>query len=219
MSNIRFLTAALALTAAATAACRDDTGPNTPSPAISADAAAAHQGASVGTTPGWSDGSTVTFHYTRPFFCQSPPASGASSSCELGAESVTPPRGGVIPTLYVMVPLVAVDPATLHCPEVGNCINHPHTIDLSRVFGAGTEDAALPAHSHIIGDEGTPHGANGGWWDIEVIAVKDVDTWNAIAAGKSLGTVRALQAADPTGAHLTPDVPTNLYLFFNVRPK
>jgi len=219
MTKVRMITAALACTSLMTAACHDDTSPTDPIPAASLDAASAHQGAAVGTTAGWSDGSTVTFHYNRPFFCQSPPSSGATTSCELGAESVTPPRGGGIPTLYVIVPLVAVDPATLQCPVPGSCINHPSTIDLSRVFGAGTENALLPAHSHIIGDEGTPKGANGGWWDIEVIAVKDLDTWNAIAAGKSLATVRSLQAADPAGARITPDVPTNLYLFFNVRPK
>jgi len=30
--------------------------------------------------------------------------------------------------------------------------------------------------------------------------------------------VRALQAADPTGAKITPELLTNAYLFFDVRP-
>ena len=33
----------------------------------------------VGNTKGWFDGRTVTFHYTRNFFCQNPPSSGAAT--------------------------------------------------------------------------------------------------------------------------------------------
>ena len=51
-----------------------------------------------------------------------------------------------------------------------------------------------------------------------MIGVKDLDTWNAIVAGKSLETVRALQSADPGAVHITSDIPTNTYLFFDVRP-
>jgi hypothetical protein len=48
--------------------------------------------------------------------------------------------------------------------------------------------------------------------------VKDLATWNAIVAGKSIETVRALQAADPNAVHITSDIPSNTYLFFDVRP-
>lgn len=164
-----------------------------------------------GTTLGWYNGRTVTFFYPKDYFCAEPPTSGATSNCELGAGAQVGPRPdkGSIPPLYVMVPLFAGAPAsTLQCPDAGNCINHPSTIDLSRVFGAGSENAALPAHSHIVDV------AKGGWWDISVVGVTDLATWNQVVAGKSLDTVRALQSS---GAGITGDIPTNLYLFFNVQ--
>jgi hypothetical protein len=163
-----------------------------------------------GTTDGWYDGRTVKFFYPKSYFCAEPPTSGAASSCELGADAVVTPRPDHgIPTLYVMTPLGFTPPtSTLQCPTVGNCVNHPSTIDLSRVLGPGTENAALPAHSHIVDV------AKGGWWDIEVVGVTDLATWNQIVAGKSLDTVRHLQTI---GAGITPDLPTNLFLFFNVQ--
>jgi hypothetical protein len=100
--------------------------------------------------------------------------------------------------------------STLHCPIVGSCINHPSAIDLSRVLGPGFEEVPLPAHSHII-DE-----MHGGWWELEVIGVKTPAVWDQIVAGKSLATVRALQASNPND--ITDDIPTNTYLFFNVHP-
>ena len=165
-----------------------------------------------GFTAGWLNGETVQFFYTRDFFCEPPPTSGAPSQCEVGEEGEEDPRPGPIPTLYVMTPLgFRPDASTLQCPDVGNCINHPSTIDLSRI--GGPADAPLPAHSHII------EVMHGGWWELEVIGVKSLAVWNQIVAGKSLETVRALQAADPSGTTITGDIPTNAYLFFNVQPK
>jgi hypothetical protein len=165
-------------------------------------------GDAKGFTGGWYDGRTVDFFYPKDFFCKEPPTSGATSNCELGAEAQVPPRGGNIPVLYVMTPLgFRPDASTLQCPTVGSCINHPSTIDVSRVFGAGTENFALPAHSHIVDV------AKGGWWEIEVIGVTEPAVWDEIVEGKSLERVRELQAA---GVGITGDIPTNLYLFFNV---
>jgi hypothetical protein len=173
----------------------------------SAEAAAAPHGF----TAGWLDGQTVQFFYVKDFFCQPPPTSGAPSQCEVGEDGTVDPRPGPIPTLYVMTPLgFRPADATLHCPIVGSCINHPSTIDLSRI--GGPADAPLPAHSHIIDVR------HGGWWELEVIGVKNPAVWDQIVAGKSLATVRALQAADPSGDTITGDIPTNAYLFFDVRP-
>lgn len=168
--------------------------------------------AEIGFTDGWRDGRTVQFFYNKPFFCKSPPESGASSSCEAGEDAATPPRSGAIPALYVMTP-IGFRPAesTLQCPVVGACINHPSTIDLSRLFGAGTENLPLPAHSHIV-EKG---GAQAGWWNIEVVGVTDPAVWDQVVAGKSLERVRELQAA---GEGITGDIATNLFLFFSVRP-
>jgi hypothetical protein len=180
----------------------------TSSPVLAAHNSAA--GDAKGTTPGWLDGREVTFVYPKDYFCKEPPTSGATSNCELGAEAQTPPRSGAnIPVLYVMTPLgFRPDESTLQCPEVGNCINHPSTIDVSRIFGAGTENFALPAHSHIVDV------AEGGWWEIEVIGVTDPAVWAEVVKGKSLERVRELQAA---GVGITGDIPSNLYLFFNVQ--
>ncbi|MEX1172808.1 MAG: hypothetical protein WEG56_09375 [Chloroflexota bacterium] len=180
----------------------------TAAPALAGHNSAA--GAERGTTGGWLDGRTVTFTYPKDFFCSEPPSSGADSGCELGAEPVKAPRAGSsIPVLYVMTP-IGFRPAesTLQCPVVGSCINHPSTIDLSRVFGAGTENAALPAHSHIVDV------AKGGWWEIEVIGVTEPAIWDQVVAAKSLDGVRDLQEA---GVGITGDIPTNLFLFFNVQ--
>ncbi len=163
--------------------------------------------AQMGTTGGWLDGRDVTFVYNKPFFCAEPPASGADSGCEVGEPPQTAPRGGVIPILYVMTPL-GFTPTGLQCPVVGACINHPGTIDVSRIFGAGTENFALPAHSHIVDV------AQGGWWELKVIGVTDAAVWEQIAAAKDLDAVRALQAQ---GVGVTGDIPTNTYLFFDVQ--
>ncbi|HKU67685.1 MAG TPA: hypothetical protein VJP85_07915 [Candidatus Baltobacteraceae bacterium] len=174
--------------------------------------------ASTGFTPGWFKGKTVTFFYhTNNFFCHVPVADGqpvgSTSGCETGSEGIVDPRpgGSKIPFLYVMTPLgFRPDTSTLHCPTVGMCINHPSTIDLSRI--GGPSNAPLPAHSHIIDAD------TGNWWELIVIGVKDLGTWNQIVAGKSLATVRALQAADPAQTHITDDKRTNTYLFFEVQP-
>lgn len=210
--------AAFALAAFAAAACADraPTQALGTSDAPMAAMSSAHMGATTGTTPGWEDGQTVTFFYNKPFSCSQPPASGATSGCILGAEPQTAPRGGPIPVLYVMVPLGFTPAAsTLQCPEAGACVNHPSTIDLSAIGMSG--NALLPPHSHVIGKEEGSANANAGWWEVEVIGVLDQATWDAVVAGKSLETVRALQAAPGSGSHITGDVPTNLFLFFGVR--
>jgi hypothetical protein len=190
----------------------------------------ARNGAEIGQTLGWYDGKNITFHYNKPFFCAEPTASQANSKCILGEEPAAKPRSGEIPVLYVTVPLFAPSEAysaefagTLQCPELGKCINHPGTIDLSAIqgilvslFGETTGGLApnfpLPPHSHVIGDEGSL--AKAGWWEIEVVGVPSEAAWKRLAMGKNLETVRELQAE---GA-VTGDIPTNLFLFFSVNP-
>lgn len=179
-----------------------------------------NSGAQTGTTPGWLNGKTVTFSYhTNNFFCRVPVKDGqpvgSSTNCEVGSDSTIDPRPAdhSIPNLYVVTPIgFRPDSSTLHCPTAGMCINHPSTIDLSRIFGPSTANAPLPAHSHIISEEG------GNWWGLTNIGVKDLPTWNTIVAGKSLNTVRALQAGDPSQIHITGDILTNVYLYFQVHP-
>jgi hypothetical protein len=170
----------------------------------------------LGSTPSWFNGDVVQLDYTAPFECKNPPAAGSVSHCEMGDDAQTMPAASTdIPVLYVMVPLGFTPPdSTLHCPTAGNCVAHPHDIDVSRVFGPGTETNLLPPHSHIIIDAmnhvTTP-------WVLEVIGVKDEATWDNIVATQNLSQVRLLQLNDPTNTHLTGDIATNIFLFFKVR--
>jgi hypothetical protein len=211
---------ALCAIASIVAGCSDQRSPSEPSSSQPSATADAHGGASVGFTDGWENGTTVSFFYTKNFFCAEPPESGAPTQCEIGEDGTVDPRPGKIPVLYVMTPTgFTPDASTLQCPIAGNCINHPSTIDLSRVFGPGFADVPLPAHSHIIDSdlpESRANGGQAGWWEIEVIGVSSPSVWDQIVAGKSLATVRALQAA---GVGITGDIPSNAYLFFSVRPK
>jgi len=213
------LAALLAATSIAVG-CADQRSPSEPSSRQTSVSASAHGGAAVGFTDGWENGTTVSFFYTKNFFCAEPPSSGAPTQCEVGEDGSIDPRPGKIPVLYVMTPTgFTPDISTLHCPIPGNCIDHPSTIDLSRVFGPGFADVPLPAHSHIIDSQLAESQANGGqagWWEIEVIGVSSPAVWDRIVAGKSLATVRALQAE---GVGITGDIRSNSYLFFDVRPK
>jgi hypothetical protein len=162
----------------------------------------------------------VTFFYhTNNFFCRVPVKDGgpvsSTTECEVGSDSTIDPRpnDASIPNLYVVTPVgFRPDASTLHCPTAGMCINHPSTIDATRVFGPGNGNIPLPAHSHVISVD------SGNWWGLIDIGVKDLATWNKIVAGKSLSTVRALQAADPGQTHITSDTATNVYLYFQVQP-
>ena len=169
----------------------------------------------LGSTISWFDGDEVQLDYTRQFECKMPPSAGSATGCEMGADAQTSPTNGTsVPVLYVMVPLGFTPAAgTLHCPTVGNCVAHPPTLDMTRVFGAGTVNSPLPAHSNIIIDLDSH---SDGPWKVEVIGVKDSNTWDIIVGTKNLAEVRLLQFQDPTEIHITADISTNMFLFFKV---
>ena len=167
--------------------------------------------ASTGYTNGWYDHHTVRFFYTRNFFCQNPPASGASSRCEAGADYTQTPSNSFDP-LYVVVPLGFTPPTgTLQCPIAGNCIDHPHTIDLSAVLGSGTQNLPLPPHSHIVA---TANNHKPEWWNVVVVGVKSPSAWNDIVRHKSDWELRHLQRVDSKA--VTGNITTNLFLYFSV---
>jgi hypothetical protein len=166
----------------------------------------------VGTTKGWYAGRTVTFRYTRNFFCRTPPASRASSRCEAGVNYTQTPAPGFDP-LYVVVPLGFTPPrSTLQCPVAGRCIDHPSTIDLTSVLGRGTGNALLPPHSHIVG---TANGGQYEWWNVYVVGVSSRTAWNQIVAGRSAATLQRLQRTRHSG--VTGNIGSNLFLFFAVQ--
>lgn len=127
----------------------------------------------VGDTLGWFAGHTSLLHYTKNYFCRTPPSSRVSSDCE-----------------------------ALQCPVAGNCVDHPHTIDLTRVLGAGTGNALLPAHSHIVT---TANMNKPEYWDVIVVGVTKSSSWYKIVQGKDLSTVRMLQKDKSNG--VTPFIP------------
>lgn len=203
-----------ALVAFLTTACADPSMPSEMShqpltPQFNHNAAA---GADKGYIAGWLDGEDVSLHYTKSFFCEEPPESGAASGCVIGAEPQVDPRPGPIPTIYAIAAVrIQPDVATLACAAGSACLNHPAMLDASRIGGPANAPA-LP-HSHIVTER------RGGWWHTVNIRVFDLDVWNEIAAAKSLAKVRELQA-DPTvgGAGLiSQDTPTNIFFFIEVQ--
>lgn len=154
---------------------------------------------------GWLNGETVPMRYTRMYFCAEPPESATATGCVVGALATIAPRAGPIPKIYALAPAgIQPDASTVHCKGGTVCPNHPPTLDASRV--GGPAGLAAPAHSHII------TARQGGWHNTVNIRVTNLDVWNEIAAAKSLAKVRELQAAGRLG----PDVPTNVYFFFEV---
>jgi hypothetical protein len=130
-----------------------------------------------------------------------------SSFTSSGAQ-MNPPSGAAVSPIRTIVPQGFTPPdSTLQCPVAGSCIDHPSTIDLSRLMGSS--NAALPPHSHILIDNESFQST---WWPVVVVGVKNIESWNAIVHAKSEAAVQACQAA----GNCTPDVSTNLFLFFQV---
>ncbi|MDX6327225.1 MAG: hypothetical protein QOK15_3579 [Nocardioidaceae bacterium] len=168
-------------------------------------------GTHVGTTNGWLHGKTVKFRYTKNFFCKEPPSSGAASHCEIGANYSSIPAADFDP-LYVVVPIGFTPKAsTLQCPTAGRCIDHPHKVDLSRVFGSSASDTLLPPHSHIVT---TAAGHDPEWWNVDTVGVTSQRAWNRIVAHKSYGAIVRMRAHGNT--HVTENLTSNLFLFFKV---
>lgn len=196
------------------AACADGAAPRGVDAVAAAQPASlrnAHSGAHAqkGFIGGWLDGETVRLRYTRLYFCEEPPASGAPSGCVVGAPAEVTPRGGPIPRIYAIAAVgIQPDPATVHCPS--QCLNHPSTLDLSRV--GGPPSAMAVPHSHII----TDHQA--GWHQTVNIRVRSLAVWNQIATAKTLSKVRELQADPAVGGAglISQDTPTNIFFFFEV---
>ena len=109
--------------------------------------------ADKGYITGWVDGEEVELYYTKSFFCQEPPSSGADSECEIGAPAATAPRPGPIPTIYAIAAAATMtpqpDPATLSCRAGTACLNHPRMIDLSRIFGSGASNASPDSNVRV----------------------------------------------------------------------
>jgi hypothetical protein len=160
---------------------------------------------------GWFNGEKVHLYYTKAFFCDQPPSSGATTECEVGAAPEVAPRPGHIPTIYAIAAVGGIQPdlSTLACVPGSPCLNHPAMIDISRLRGPGFENSPGLPHSHILAE----HAA--GWFNTVNIRVSNLDVWNQIAAAKSLERVQELQADPAIGGKglISQDTPTNIYFF------
>lgn len=196
-------TKAPAATAAATKAASTPAGGST-TPAVSGTKAAGE----LGSTPGWGGGAVATVFYTKEFFCDKQP-------CEAGtAGAAAPGTTEPVPSVWVLVPLFD-DKSGLnfHCPDAGNCVAHPKTIDVTKI-GLGNV-IPLPPHSHIVDPKEAGFSAAGTTpWDVVVVGVKTRAAWDMLEAGKSIDALRSVQA-DTTMA--TADIPSNIVLFFGIR--
>ena len=177
-----------------------------------------------GMTKSYFNGHTVSFTYTKGFYCDKSVSSAASSGCEAGAAFKVPPAKSFDP-LYITVPLgFTVPTASMECPAGLVCVDHPGTIDLSRLepalkalypqFTAAQLTAALknfatPGHEHIIT---TLNGGKGEWWNVDVVGVTSKSVWANINMHQSFSFLNQEVQKKLT----TPIIGTNLFLYFAV---
>ena len=177
----------------------------------------------VGVTSDWLNGQNVQALYTQEYFCDTSVSSQAASGCEVGAPAKNLPPGvssaQFTDPLYIPVPLFSPGPSYLQCAAGVPCIDHPTSIDLTRIASAlgvspsAVANAMLPGHDHIIT---TRNGNKPEWWPVVVIGVTNPGSFKLIEQAKSLAEVRLLQSIPNSG--VTPDIPTNVSLFFQTLP-
>ncbi len=177
-----------------------------------------------GMSQSYFNGGAVSFTYTKGFYCDQKVSSGASSGCEAGATYKTAPAKNFDP-LYITIPLgFTVPTMSMQCPNGLVCVDHPGTIDLSRLepalkplypqytkaqLTAALKNSATPGHEHFIT---TANSRQAEWWDVKVVGVTSKSVWNSINAHKSFQYLNAQVKAKKT----TGIIPTNLFLFFAV---
>lgn len=177
-----------------------------------------------GMTQGFFNGKTVSFTYSKGFYCDKHVMSAATSGCEAGVNYKVAPAKNFDP-LYIEVPLGFTVPAMkMECPSALACVDHPGTIDLSALEPAlkglypqlsaaqltsALKNFATPGHQHFIT---TKNGGQAEWWDVKVIGVTSASEYAAINAHRSFAFLNQQVAKKLT----TPIIPTNLFLYFSV---
>jgi hypothetical protein len=177
-----------------------------------------------GMTKSFFNGGTVSFTYSKGYYCDKSVSSAATSGCEVGANYKVAPAANFDP-LYITVPLGFTVPAmSMECPAALVCVDHPGTIDLSRLepdlkalypkltaaqLTAALKNSATPGHEHFIT---TANGGKAEWWNVDVVGVTSLSEWNAINAHKSFTFLKQQVTAKKT----TAIIPTNLFLYFSV---
>ncbi len=184
----------------------------------------------IGESYAYLNGQYVQILYTENWYCDANVSSMASTGCEAGAGPSSNPSaqssGGTGTslgntthgdTLYIPVPLFSNPPPTQCAAGTATmtCIDHPKTIDLSRIASAlpgnpspsSVSDVPIPAHNHVVA---TRNGGNPEWWNVEVVATGDPATFNGLTSASAINAAVANKTAVA--------VPTNAFLFFQVLP-
>jgi hypothetical protein len=178
-----------------------------------------------GMTKGFYNGGVVSFTYSKGFYCDKHVSAASSSGCEAGATYKVPPAKSFDP-LYITVPLgFTVPTMSMECPAGLACVDHPGTIDLSRLepdlqalypqdtaaqLTAALKNSATPGHEHFIT---TLDSNKAEWWNVDVIGVTSLSEWNAINAHRSFSFLKSQVNQKLT----TPIIPTNLFLYFSAK--
>jgi hypothetical protein len=180
-----------------------------------------------GMTKSFFKGHSVSFTYTKGFFCDRHVSSAATSKCEAGKKWKHAPKGGHDP-LYITVPLGFTEPMSMvDCPAKLVCVDHPARVDMTRLEPAlkplypQLTDAQLtkalrsfpvPEHDHFIT---TANGGKAEWWDVRVVGVTSKKVFEQIRAHKSFGYIKHLIRTK--NKNVVGPIPTNLFLFFSVQ--
>lgn len=164
-----------------------------------------------GKTSDFEAGTTLEDDYRHGFYCDTTVPAKSYSGCEVGATYKVPPAKNFDP-LYITVPLgFSVPPMSMQCPTGLICIDHPATIDLSAI--GGPTNAMTPGHDHFTA---TTNNFQPEWWDVQVIGVTSAATYADIQRHRSFGYIQYLiKSGNKT---VTQPVPTNVFLYFAVRP-
>ncbi len=179
-----------------------------------------------GMTAAYYDHQVLDFTYTKGFFCDTSVASTASTGCEVGQTYNTPPAPNFDP-LYITVPLGFSVPMDMQqCPSTLVCVDHPGTVDLTRLESAlkplypslteaqltqALQNLAVPGHDHFITDT---NNFQPEWWDVEVVGVTSPSTYAAIQHHRSFDYIQ--QLLDHHDPSVIGPIPSNLFLFFGV---
>lgn len=180
----------------------------------------------VGTTNSYFNGEDVKLLYSQNYFCDTSvkpaSASSAKDGCEAGAKYGKLPPGtaaGAIDPLYIPIPLFKTPSVYVQCQATPMCIDHPANIDLSRLSAAlgapasALYNAMLPGHDHIVT---TRNADQPEWWPVVAVGVTSPAAWTAITTAKNYATMQALEGKPGSG--VTGEIPTNVFLWFQVLP-
>ncbi|MGN6250409.1 MAG: hypothetical protein ACTHNS_01205 [Marmoricola sp.] len=176
-------------------------------------------------------GKTTEFTYTKGFFCDTSVAAASTTGCEAGTKfNHLPPRTHDFDPLYITVPLgFAIPRHKMECPDGLVCVDHPGTIDLTRLEPAlkplypslsdeqlteALKNYSTPGHQHFIT---TRAGGKKEWWDVRIVGVLDKKLYNNITAHHSARYLKQQIAKKSNQGKITGVIRSNIFLFFGVK--